>query len=102
MNTGEAAPAEILGKIRIIVTNYTGTKQAVIAEFDESSTHGSTTDRKLMKPLSERRPMLAQDSYIKIQVKPAATHIGAGAAADNLGWGAATESVIQLPITVYD
>ena len=103
-NGVDAAPIEVTGKIRIIVTNFAGTKVAVIAEYDESTTHGSVTDRKLKLPLSERRPMIAQDSYIKVQVMPLVAHVAAGANADNLGWdpNTAQQSVIALPVTVYD
>lgn len=103
-NGVDAAPVECMGKIRIIVTNYAGTKVSVIAEFDEQTSHGSLTDRKLKLPLSERRPMIAQDSYIKIQFMPLVTHVAAGANADNLGWGpnTAQQSLIQLPVTLYD
>ena len=102
LKTGEATPVEILGKLRVIVTNFAGTKQVVLAEHDESVLHGSQTDRKLMLQLAEKRPMIKQDDYIKVQIMPAAAHVAAGATADNVGWGAATESLIQLPITVYD
>ena len=103
-NGVDAAPIEVTGKIRIIVTNFAGTKVSVIAEYDESTTHGSVTDRKLKLPLSERRPMIAQDSYIKVQVMPLVAHVEAGANADNLGWdpNTAQQSVIALPVTVYD
>ena len=103
-NGVDAAPVECMGKVRIIVTNFAGTKVSVIAEFDEQTSHGSLTDRKLKLPLSERRPMIAQDSYIKIQFMPLVTHVAAGANGDNLGWGpnTAQQSLIQLPVTVYD
>lgn len=103
-NGVDAAPVECMGKIRIIVTNYAGTKQSVIVDFDEQTAHGSLTDRKLKLPLSERRPMIAQDSFIKIQFMPLLTHVAAGANADNLGWGpnTAQQSLIQLPVTFYD
>lgn len=103
-NGVDAAPVEITGKVRVIITNNDGTKVAVIAEFDESTTHGSLTDRKLKLPLSERRPMIKQDDWIKVQVMPLVAHVAAGANADNLGWGpnTAQQSVIQLPITVYN
>lgn len=103
-NGVDASPVEVTGKVRVIVTNFAGTKVVVIGEWDESTMHGSLTDRRLKIPLSERRPMIAQDSYIKVQVQPLVTHVAAGSNADNLGWGpnTAQQSVIQLPVTFYD
>ena len=103
-NGVDASPVEITGKVRIIVTNYAGTKIVVIGEWDESICHGSTTDRKLKLPLSERRPIIGQDSYIKVQVMPLVTHVAAGSNADNLGWGpnTAQQSLISIPVTFYD
>ncbi len=105
-NGVDASPVEITGKIRIIVTNYAGTKTAVIGEWDESTTHGSLTDRRLKIPIPESdvKYRISQDSYIKVQVQPLVTHVAAGSNADNLGWGpnTAQQSEIHVPVTVYD
>jgi len=101
MRTGEATPAEILGKIRILVTNYADTKRFVLYDGDGSILHGDLTDKNKKTVMSERRPMIGQDSYIKIQMMPTVAHVGAGAAADNVGWASITESLLSIPVTVY-
>jgi hypothetical protein len=104
-NGVDASPVEILGKIRLIVTNFAGTKIATIGEWDESILHGSLTDRKLKLPLPERKDlMFHQDSYLKVQVMPLVVHQTGTTNADNLGWGpnTAQQSVIQVPVTFYD
>jgi hypothetical protein len=103
-NGVDAAPVEVTGKVRIIATNYAGTKITFIGEWDESICHGSLTDRRLKLPLPESRVKIGQDSYIKIQVMPLVAHVAAGANADNLGWSpnTAQQSEIHIPITVFD
>jgi len=101
LRTGEATPVEITGKWRIILTDYNETKIITIAEFDEELTHGSATDKRLMLPLPESKFRVGEDSYIKIQVKPRSAHSTAGAGADNLGWADSTESLLKIPVTIY-
>ena len=100
--TGEGTPAEITGKVRIIVTDYNETKIFPLFEHDEELLHGDLNDKQKLIPLPEKRPMIGEDSYIKIQVKPASAHSTAGAGNDNLGWADNTESLIKLPVTVYE
>ena len=102
LRTGEATPVEISGKVRIIVTDYNETKIFPLFEHDEELLHGDLNDKQKLIPLPEKRPMVGEDSYIKIQVKPTTAHATAGVDADNLGWADATESLIKLPVTVYE
>src|SRR4030042_324249 len=98
MRTGEATPVEITGKIRVIVTNYNATKQFVLFEDEGAHLHGSLTDINQKRILQECRPMIGEDSYIKVQMLPTAAHVGSGAGADNIGWASATESLLRLPV----
>lgn len=101
LRSGETTPAEITGKWRIIITDYNETKKVVVKEFEGIITHGSRTDIKLMIPLPEFPVYAGEDSYIMIQFKPVAVHSTAGAGNDNIGWGDVTESLIDIPVTVY-
>jgi len=101
LRTGETTPAEITGKVRIIVTDYNETKIIPIDEFDEELTHGDLNDKKKMIPLPQSGFGIAEDSYIKIQVKPDSAHSTAGAGNDNLGWADSTESLLKIPVTIF-
>lgn len=101
LRTGEGTPDEITGKIRIIITNYNDTNRKVIFEHDENMLHGSLTDKQQQVPLPESKDMISEDSYIKVQVKPDSAHNTSGAGNDNLGWADSTESILKIPVTVY-
>lgn len=101
LRTGEGTPAEITGKVRIIVTDYNETKIYPIFEHDENLLHGDLNDKQKLIPIPESRPMVGEDSYIKIQVKPDSAHSTAGAGNDNLGWADSTESILKVPVTIY-
>jgi len=102
LRTGEGTPAEITGKIRIIVTDYNESKIFSVFENDGNMLHGSLTDKQQQVPIPETRPMIGEDSYIKIQVKPDSAHNTSGAGNDNLGWADSTESILKIPVTVYE
>jgi len=101
IRTGEGTPAEITGKLRILVTNYNDTKRYVLFEGDESHLHGDVNDITKKEVLVEKRPLIGEDSYIKVQIKPVAAHETSGAGNDNVGWADTTESLLRVPITVY-
>lgn len=101
LRTGEATPVEIPGKWRIILTDYNETKIIPITEYDEELTHGDLNDKQKMIPLAESPYRIGEDSYLKIQVKPDAAHSTAGAGNDNLGWADNTESLLKIPVTIY-
>ncbi len=102
LRTGEATPAEITGKWRIIVTNRARTWEKVISEFDEELTHGDLNDKRKLIPLPALGPVIGEDDLIIIQCKPSSTHVGSGADADNIGWADSTESLLKIPVTVLD
>lgn len=102
LRTGEATPVEITGKVRILVTDYNETRIRKIFEHDGELLHGSLNDKRQQIPIGESRPMVAEDDYIKIQVMPVSAHSTAGAGADNLGWADSTESLLKIPVTVYE
>jgi len=102
IRTGEATPVEITGKIRIIVTDYNETKIFPVFEHDGELLHGDLNDKQKLIPIPETRPLVGEDSYIKIQMKPVAAHATAGAGADNVGWADSTESLLKIPVTVYE
>lgn len=99
--TGETTPTEITGKWRIILTDYNETTIIPIDEFDEELTHGDLNDKKKMIPLPESPYRIAEDSFLKIQIKPDSKHETAGDGNDNLGWADATESLLKIPVTIY-
>lgn len=101
IRTGETTPAEITGKLRIIITDYNETKIIVIDEFDEELMHGDLNDKQKLIPLPQSPYKVGEDSYIKIQFKPDSAHATAGAGNDNIGWADATESLIKIPVTVF-
>jgi len=101
LRTGEGTPAEITGKVRLIITNYAETKLTVIDEWDEELVHGDLNDKQKMIPLPEFPGRIGEDSYLKVQVKPDSVHSTAGAGNDNLGWADSTEALLKIPVTVY-
>ena len=102
IRTGEATPVEITGKWRVTLKNRARTWQYVIQEFDGELTHGSLNDKRQMIPLGEQGPVIGEDFIITIEVKPAATHVTAGAGNDNVGWDDATESLLKIPVTIAE
>jgi len=101
IRTGEATPDEIPGKLRIIAEDYNGFRKRVVFEHDENMLHGSLTDKHSQVPVPEDSAFIAEDSYIKVQIKPDSTHNTSGAGNDNVGWADTTESILKVPITVY-
>jgi len=102
IRSGEATPAEITGKIRIVATNYSATKVVPIWEGEEAELHGDLNDINKKLRAFESGPQIGEDSYLKVQIKPYSTHVGSGAGADNVGWADGTESLVRIPITVYE
>lgn len=101
IRTGEGTPAEITGKIRIIVTDNDETKIYPVFEHDGALLHGDLNDKSKLIPIPESRPLIGEDSYIKVQIKPDSAHATSGAGNDNVGWADSTESLLKVPITVY-
>jgi len=102
IRTGEATPAEITGKWRIVVRNRAKNWHKVLREFDEELTHGDLNDKRKLLPLEETGVIIGEDDILSIQVKPNSTHVGSGAGADNVGFEDSTETLLKIPVTVVD
>ena len=88
------APAQIVGKFRLLAQNARETKKEVIFEKSSSILHGTgNTDKQGMLLIPESAVKVGEDSKLTLEVMPDAEQ--------TVDFDGAT-NIIKLPVTIYD